>query len=380
MRFHLLAGLLGMAALAAAHVALAAPTLYAVNPFSNTSVSSDTFGLYALNPADASVLASQVITVPGRTITGANGLAMDPTSHVAYAIVRASGVSGRLLVTLDLATGVGTEVGNLGDNFASIAFRSDGQLFGVTGDGATVPETLYTIDKATAAKTLAVSLGNGADGEVIAYNPVSGEFHHFSGNGTVIYERFPATAPYTPITNVSPSMGGGETFGAVWDPSQSRFYLSNISSQLRTVDATGTLGPVLGSTPNDLRGLILQLGQAITAFAPATTAVASGTPITLMATAGPSTQPVVFSTTSTAGICTVSGNQVTYVGPGTCTLVANQAGDASYATAPPVSVDVLVSAAPPARPTAVPTLGTLALGALAGMLGLLGGRRRRHRD
>ncbi|MET4577969.1 hypothetical protein [Ottowia thiooxydans] len=383
MRFRSLAILLGAAALSVAQMALGAPTLFSVNPFSNTNTSIDTYGLYALSPADGSVLSPYLITVAGRSIIGANGLAMDPTSHTAYAIVRASGVSGRLLITLDLTTGAGTEIGNLGDNFSSIAFRSDGQLFGVTGDGATVPETLYSIDKTTASKTLAIALGNGADGEVIAFNPESGDFHHFSGNGTAVYEKFPATAPYTPLTAISPALSTGEIFGAVWDPSQSTFFISDISSQLRTVDASGTLGPILGTMVNDMRGLILQLDQTITAFAPAATALATGTPVNLSATGGPSVSAVVFSTTSAASVCTVSGTEVTYVGPGTCTLQANQAGDASYWAAPTVSVDVVVSAVPPVvnpvAPAAVPTMNSIALGALAALLGLLGSLRHKRR-
>ncbi|WP_157667435.1 IPTL-CTERM sorting domain-containing protein [Comamonas serinivorans] len=376
MRVRFLSGCLGLLAWMGTQAVCAAPTLYAVNPFGNAGDAPGTFGLYALHPADGSVMASHTITVPSRTIIGANGLTMDPGTHVAYAIVRAQGVSGRLLVTLDLSTGVGTEVGNLGDNFSSIAFRADGQLLGVTGDGATVPETLYTIDKATATTALAVPLGNGADGEVIAYNPLTDELHHFSGNGTAIHERFPATAPYTPITPVS--TGSREVFGAVWDPSQNRFYVTDIASELRTMAVDGTQGPLLGVMVNDLRGLILQLDQTL-AFTPTPTAVAGMAPVGLVATAGPSTQPVVFSTPSASTICTVSGSQVTYVGPGTCTLVAEQAGDASYAAAPAVSVDVLVTAAPPASVSAqpVPTLGTWALGSLAGLLGVFGLRRQR---
>lgn len=356
----------------AAQSALAAPTLYAVNPFSNSGADASNFGLYALNPANGAVLANHVISVPGRTVTGANGLTMDPATHTAYAIVKAQGVSGRLLITLDLETGVGTEVGNLGDNFSSIAFRSDGQLFGVTGDGASVPETLYMLDKATAARTAVLTLGNGADGEVIAYRPDTNEFHHFSGNSTVVHERFSANAPYVPITNVSGNLGSGEVFGAVWDPSQNLFYLSNISSQLQTVDAAGTLSPALGVMPQDMRGMILQLDQTITGFAPPSSAQVGSAPLTLTATPGASVRPVVFSTTSAATICTVVGDQVNWIGPGTCTLVANQEGDASYASAAPVTADVQVLAAP----VGVPALGRWALAALAAMLLWMGIRKK----
>ncbi len=159
-------------------------------------------------------------SLAGFTVTGINGLAFDPCEFKTYAILKVSGVSGRVLATIDLPTAVCTQVGNFGagGNFSSISFRKDGQLFGVTGNGATapfVPEALYTINKADATSSLAATLGNGADGEIICYNQADDMFYHWSGNGTVVMEKFPAFAPYTPVTNIPISGSpGGETFGA----------------------------------------------------------------------------------------------------------------------------------------------------------------------
>ena len=61
----------------------------------------------------------------------------------------------------------------------------------------------------------------------------------------------------------------------------------------------------------------------------------SGSPVTLTATAT-STLPVTF-TSATTGVCTVSGNIATLVAAGTCTINANQAGDADWNPAPQVS-------------------------------------------
>lgn len=254
-------------ALLLATAAAAAPRLFAVNPFNNgteaqpqasKALGPGDYGFYELDPTTGAILVSRVITVPGRTITGAVALTADPTSGTLYAVAKASGLSGgRLLITLDPTSAVGVEVGNLGDNFSSLAFRSDGQLFGVTGDGATVPETLYLINKANASKTLATALGNGADGEVIAYNPNDNSFYHFSGGGSTVFERVLATAPYT-VTSISASLGaGGEIFGAVWDPARNAFLISNIASQLRTVTTTGTVSAPITTFPNDFRGMAL---------------------------------------------------------------------------------------------------------------------------
>jgi parallel beta-helix repeat protein len=52
-------------------------------------------------------------------------------------------------------------------------------------------------------------------------------------------------------------------------------------------------------------------------------------PFTISATGGASGQPVTF-TSATPTVCTVSGNTVTLVTAGICTMNANQAGDATY--------------------------------------------------
>ena len=45
---------------------------------------------------------------------------------------------------------------------------------------------------------------------------------------------------------------------------------------------------------------------------------------------------------STTGVCTVSGTIVSYIAIGTCTITADQAGDANYNVAPQVTLDVTV--------------------------------------
>jgi hypothetical protein len=67
-----------------------------------------------------------------------------------------------------------------------------------------------------------------------------------------------------------------------------------------------------------------------------------GNPPFTVTAAAASGLPVSFSSLTTA-VCTVSGNTVTIVAAGTCTIRASQAGDATYAPAP--SVDRTFTAA-----------------------------------
>ncbi len=79
------------------------------------------------------------------------------------------------------------------------------------------------------------------------------------------------------------------------------------------------------------------------------TAPASGIPggsAHLSATGGGSGNPVVFSVDSSGGpgVCSVSGDSVTFKASGSCTIDANQAGNARYAAAPQVQRTIGVKA------------------------------------
>jgi hypothetical protein len=115
---------------------------------------------------------------------------------------------------------------------------------------------MYTINKTTAAKTLFLTLGNGADGEVIAFNPLNGLMYHWSGNGTNIFETINLTT--LAITNI-PQSGAthGEVFGAIWNPATSSFYISDINSRLYSQTPAGVVTAIGSPAAQDYRGLAL---------------------------------------------------------------------------------------------------------------------------
>lgn len=247
--------LLALLCVLAAHGATAQADLLGFDPFSNK--------YYVFDRTTGSSAFAGTLTISGDTVTGCVGAALHPTTREIYAIIKTTaGASNRRLATVNRSTGVCTLVGPLGDQFASISFTSAGVLYGVTGDGATTPETLYTINTATAAPTLVTALGNGADGEVIAFNSNDGLMYHSSGNGTIVFETI--NLGTLAITNI-PVTWTGETFGLVFDPETGNFLKSNISSVLSTLTPAGveTAGPTLTDTtvtPSvtvDARGLVL---------------------------------------------------------------------------------------------------------------------------
>src|SRR5262249_19204869 len=116
------------------------------------SVSSTNGQLRRVSPLTGAVLSSvQMVTNNNANVQGCTGLTCSPITGQLYAVMRdVSQPNVRKLAVVNPANGVATIQGVLSDNYAGLAFRPDGVLFGVTGDGASVPETLYTIDPATA--------------------------------------------------------------------------------------------------------------------------------------------------------------------------------------------------------------------------------------
>ena len=231
----------------------AIPSNLGPNVLVGTSAFQDSMWVY--NPNTFQITARIGPTLSGFTITGLTSITRHPSSYTFYAIAKVS--SGpRRLVTINVSTGVCTDIGPLGNNFSSITFAPNGVLFGAVGDGGANPESLWKINPTTAAVTFVKTMGNGADGEVIAFNPDNGLLHHWSGNITVVYETTDTTAIYAPtiIGRSGPNASTGEVFGAVYIGNDS-FIVSNINSRFYYQTSTGVTSANLSSNPDDLRGL-----------------------------------------------------------------------------------------------------------------------------
>jgi MYXO-CTERM domain-containing protein len=116
----------------------------------------------------------------------------------------------------------------------------------------------------------------------------------------------------------------------------------------------------------------LALTQTITFPSIANQVLGSG-PVVLNATSS-SGLPVSY-LSQTAAVCTASGNTVTLVSAGTCTIAADQSGDATYAAAPTVTQSFQVTASGGTGSSGDVPIPAWALAALGA--GLLGAMRRR---
>ena len=124
--------------------------------------------------------------------------------------------------------------------------------------------------------------------------------------------------------------------------------------------------------------------QAITNFAatPAAPVFAVNGTFTVSATGGASGNPVTFSIApASASVCSAGGTHgetITMLASGTCTVLADQAGNANYAPATQASLSVSIGVAAVVPSVPVPALDRHVLLLLATLIGLIGFTRMRE--
>jgi hypothetical protein len=141
--------------------------------------------------------------------------------------------------------------------FSAVAFPllAQSRLVGVTGDGASVPSSLYFLDPADASSTFIMSLGAGNDGETIGYNPVDNLLYHASGyfSGFHAWDSIDVdTATIVTAGTRTGDVPGSEFLAMTYDPASGTFLtagllgdfqsttLGGVATQLGTTDAAVT--------------------------------------------------------------------------------------------------------------------------------------------
>ncbi|MDX1407482.1 MAG: hypothetical protein R3330_05095, partial [Saprospiraceae bacterium] len=228
------------------------------------SVASQDDMIRQINMTTAATESGTVMTLAGFTVTGATGLALHPATQELFVVLKVNG--GRRLATVDPQTGVCTDIGALSTGFAGLAFNADGSvLWGVTGDGGTPSETLFEIDQTNASETIVCALGNGDDGETIAFNPADGALYHASGHtgASVIFERIDdiGTDPCS-VTNIDilgSVLQDEEAQALTWWPQQGAFFWKQghfANAPLFLVQTDGTAA-LIGTMDHQAKGLAL---------------------------------------------------------------------------------------------------------------------------
>lgn len=216
------------------------------------SINMDDCDVRIINVADGLTEAVRLIQVAGvdfncttRASSGTglgfgHGLATDPATGNLYAVVRLHGSNSHRLLKISPITGVVGPVISLGDSFDAIAFNTTGNiLYGVTGESASVPETLFRIDKSNGNRTQVCTLGNGDTDETIAFQNEDNLIYHASGRQTKVFEKInPSTCQITNIGFFPPDFGVGTS--ALTDSGSNTFLFADFSA-LFDLSNTGRL-------------------------------------------------------------------------------------------------------------------------------------------
>jgi len=212
--------------------------------------------LRTIDPLTGSTRLLITVTLSGATVVGANGLARDPTTGKLWALLQLQGQTGRQLVTINPANGVATSVGNTGDRFAGIAFRSNGTLYGVTGDGATVPTSLFTLNKSNGTPSLVMALsGGGTDaegGEALGFNPGDGLLYRASGFTSQLFQSInPGTLG---TANIAQSGAAHNEVAALTHSHGNTLLMVDIDGKLFSITTAGVVS-LRGATTHDPKGI-----------------------------------------------------------------------------------------------------------------------------
>ena len=223
------------------------------------SISPDDQTLREIDPGTGGTRSSVSLSfLQPAKIGGVHGMAVHPLTADVYVTLRVGDLS--LLATLDLETGRATYIGDLGDEFATLAF-TPGSLVGVTTSTADHPSELFQIDPDTAQTTSLLALtqatGFGDKLEAIAYNPTDGLLYRAAGSGSAkIFESIDLqtlTATPIPITGqvyyaaqALVHAGGGTLYMADFDGALFSVTLAGSASvqligQLGNVNAGGLI-------------------------------------------------------------------------------------------------------------------------------------------
>ncbi len=292
---------------------------------------------------------------------------VDTTAPAVTAIAPAGGATAAdTAVTFNVA--FNESVGNVSvDDFALASTGSaSGSIAGVSAaSGASVDVTVNSI---TGTGTLRVNLNGGSNLQDDAGNGPPAAFTSGTAHTVDIPE-----APGAPVIGTA-TPGDGQVsiaFTAPADNGGSAITGYTVTSSPGGITGTGASSPItvtgldngtaytftVTATNAVGTGGASGVSNAVTPRAPQTISFANpgaqnfGTTPTLTASSS-ADLPVSFSS-STSGVCTItSGGTLTFVTAGTCTIDADQAGDAATTAAATVSQSFTVNAVVPGAPTA----------------------------
>ncbi len=218
------------------------------NPNGQNQLSTLTF------PSLTETFTHSIVTVSGIEAVGCHGMAQDPSvlpSEEWYMLYRDSEPTDIHLITINLTTGVGTDIGQLDDSMQTMAFNSTGHLFTYTNQQADETNKLHIIDKTDASTIETCDIGHDAH-NTLGYDYTNDIMYLLVGdNPSEVFEitdtsladcgAVSGTALGTYESN--PTGGGwNEIIAMVWNTVSETFYFSAQNEEL----VLGEYDPVTG--------------------------------------------------------------------------------------------------------------------------------------
>lgn len=139
--------------------------------------------------------------------------------------------------------------------FTGMGLARAATLYGVSGEGTGMPESLFILSQTDASESLALGLGAGNGGETIAFDPVGGLMYHASGVSTSA--RFESIGLGIPSVLSSVAFSGafaGQVNAMTFNPVAGSFLLTSNNQHLYSV-TPGGLTSDLGIVSTQLKGL-----------------------------------------------------------------------------------------------------------------------------
>ena len=313
-------------------------------------------------PTGFNLSSAGVLTGPagGPTAAGTFPIAIVMTDSAGNAGAGATSVT----ITLNLQVNAGSQTitfnpiptQTAGTTLTLTATASSGLPVSYTPSDTTICAVSGNVASFVAAGNCTITASQPGDNDYAPATPVPQTFAVTAVAQTITFGPIPTQTVGTPLTlNATASSG----LPVSYTPSDTT--ICTVSGNVATFIAAGNCTITASQAGNATYAPAAPVAQTITVNAIPQTITfnpipnqTSGTTLMLSASAS-SNLPVSFAS-STAGICTVSGNVASFIAAGSCTITASQAGNGTYAPAAPASQTFTVlSPLNPTNPSSLPS-------------------------
>ena len=328
------------------------PTYAPLGTFTVSATASSTLTVTYSVPVTTSVCSvnasSGLVTIlTAGTCTVAADQAGNASFAVAPQVTQSVSIAKATQAALTAASTLTTLNVNQSATLSATGGSSTGAL-SFASNNANCTVTAGTTLTAAAAGNCIITATKAADSN---YNAVSGTVNITTQTASQSITFAPATPVAFGVGPITLTASASSGLTAFTFSSSSAASICTVSGNQLIVVGVGTcaltaaqVGNANYSSASANANVVINAASQTVSFAPATPVSFGVGPITLTASATSGLTAFSFSSSSAGTICTVSGNQLTIVGAGTCALTAGQVGNTNYAGAS-ANANVVVNAA-----------------------------------